>query len=132
MINTIQTALSGLAAASKKIEAGASNIANLTTEGSLEDPAHPPYSAVTTVQAAAEGGGVQADIVRKNPPYVPAYDPGSPFAGQDGAVGIPNVDLAEEAVNLSLAKTAYKASLSVIKTADEMQEELLKAFDKRV
>lgn len=131
MINAIRTALSGLAAASKRVEAGASNIANLTTAGSLEDPSRPPYAAVTTVQTA-ENGGVRAEIVQKDPPYVPAYDPGSPFAGQDGLVGVPNVDLAEEAVNLSLAKAAYKASLSVIRTADEMQDALLKSFDRRV
>ena len=39
------------------------------------------------------------------------------------------VDLSEEAVNLILAETEYKANLATIKTADEMSDELLDIFD---
>jgi flagellar basal-body rod protein FlgC len=77
------------------------------------------------------GQGVRADFVQKDPPFVPAYDPDSPFANADGIIGVPNVNLAEEAVNVSLAKTAYKANLATIKTVDEMQDDLLRILDKR-
>ena len=43
----------------------------------------------------------------------------------DGVV----IDLSEEAVNLLLAETEYKANLATIKTADEMSDELLGIFD---
>lgn len=132
MINTIQIALSGLAASSKKIEASAGNIANLNSAGSLTDPAHAPYSAVTTVQETDEGGGVKAAIIPKNTPFVPAYDPGSPFAETDGLVGVPNVNLAEEAVNITLAKTAYKANLKVIQAVSDLSRDLLGIFDDKV
>ena len=77
MINAIQTALSGLAAASKKIDASASNIANLTTEGSLTDPENPPYSSVTTVQQArtdnnGNGNGVTATVTGTN--FCPSFN----------------------------------------------------------
>ena len=39
------------------------------------------------------------------------------------------VELSEEAVNLLLAETEYKANLATIKTADEMSDELLDIFD---
>jgi flagellar hook protein FlgE len=39
------------------------------------------------------------------------------------------IDLSEEAVNLLLAETEYKANLATIKTADEMSDELLDIFD---
>lgn len=132
MINAIGIALSGLLGASKKVAATASNVANLNTAGSLEPGGQPPYGSLTTASTAQNNGGVKTEIIPKDPAFVPAYDPDSPFANSDGLIGVPNTDLAEEAVNLTLAKTAYKANLAVIKTADEMQDELLKSFDREV
>ena len=132
MINAIGIALSGLLGASRKVEAVASNVANLNNAGSLEPGGPAPYESVTTASAAQEAGGVKTDIIPKDPAFVPAYDPDSPFANGDGLIGVPNTDLAEESVNLTLAKAAYRANLAVIKTADEMQDELLKSFDREV
>ncbi len=137
MINAIQIALSGLAAASKKVEAAASNIANMTTSGSLTDPDKAPYGVLTTTQQAVtdqDGNvlGVRADIVPKNTPFIPAYDPDSPFANEDGLIGVPNVNLAGEAVNLNLAEITFKANLKVIEAASDLSEDLLRVFDDRV
>lgn len=132
MINAIQIALSGLAAASKKVETAAQNIANQTTEGALEGgEGSAPYNAQTVTQQAAQGGGVRAQAVPKNPPFVPSYHPDSPFADSDGLTGAPNVDLAEEAVSLSLAKIEYKANLKIIEAANELSDDLLGIFDDR-
>lgn len=120
-------------AASKKVEASASNIANMSSAGSL-DPSSPnqPYEALTTVQTSnGATGGVTANNIPKSPGVVNAYAPDSPFANSEGLVGAPNVDLAEEAVNLKLAELAYKANVSVIKTADEMSKALLSTFDEK-
>lgn len=135
MINTIQIALSGLNAASRKVEAVASNIANLQVEGSLDNPEQAPYTPLQTQQTAVtdengNGLGVKTDFIPKTQPFVPAYAPDSPFANSEGLIGVPNVDLAEEAVNLTIAKNAYKANLSVIKTTEEMTDELLKTLDR--
>ncbi|PJB69403.1 MAG: flagellar biosynthesis protein FlgC [Alphaproteobacteria bacterium CG_4_9_14_3_um_filter_47_13] len=137
MINAIQIALSGLSASTKKVEASASNIANLTTTGSLTDPAQAPYQAVTTVQTAlldnlGTGQGVKSEILPKNTPFVPSYSPDSPFADQKGLIGISNVNLAEEAVNLNLARYEYKANLKIIEISSELSQELLRIFDDRV
>lgn len=126
MINAIHIALSGLNAASRKVEASASNIANMQT---------PDYEPLTTVQKAqttenGQGSGVSAQNLPKTNPFTPSYEPDSPFANPQGVVNSPNVDLAEEAVNMSMAEAAYKASLAIIKTSDEMTQEMLKAFDK--
>lgn len=130
MIGAISTALSGLFAASKRMEASASNIANVSSAGALnEKDGHAPYSALTTVQKSNEGGGVQAGNIPKDPGFVPAYAPDSPFANKDGLIGVPNTDFAEDAVNLKLAETAYKANLATIKTANEMNNELLRILD---
>lgn len=133
MIGAISTALTGLFAASKRVEASASNIANASSAGSLDPTAtRQPYQALTTVQTANELGGTSAVNIPKKPGFVNAYAPDSPFANEDGLVGVPNVDLAEEAVNLKIAEITYKANISVMKTAGEMSDELLNMFDERV
>ena len=137
MINALQTALSGLLAASKKVEAGAANIANLTTAGSLDDPDYPPYAAQTVTQTAVtdsggNGLGVKSEIVSRDKPFVPAFSPDSPFANEQGLIGTPAVDLAEEAVNINLAEASYKANLKVLQTVSDLQDELIRTFDKKV
>jgi flagellar basal-body rod protein FlgC len=133
MIGAISTAITGLFAAGKRVEASANNIANAQSEGSL-DPNSPnqPYQAQTTVQkAVGESGGVAAYNIPKNPSVVGVYDPNSPFADANGNIGVPNVDLAEEAVNLKLAEISYKANLATIKTASEMSDALLNIVDEK-
>lgn len=133
MIGAISTALTGLLAATQRVGASASNIANLGSAGSLDpQSANQPYQAVTTVQTANAGGGVTSNVVPKKPGIVNAYAPDSPFANADGLVGTPDVDLAEEAVNMKLAEISYKANISVIKTTEDMTEELLNTVDKKV
>lgn len=121
-------------AATNRVSASASNIANMTTAGSLQAGKQAPYDALTTRQSAmtdtqGNGAGVRSDVVSAGRPFIPSYAPDSPFADANGIIGTPNVDLAEEAVNLSLAETTYKANISVIKTAEEMSDELLRIFD---
>ena len=132
MIGAISTALTGLFAASKRVEASANNIANASSAGSL-DPSSPnkPYEALTTVQTANAGGGTSAVNVPKKPGFVNAYAPDSPFANAQGQVGAPNVDLTEEAVNLKLAEIAYKANIATLRAAQELAEETNRLLDKK-
>ena len=138
MINVIANALSGLTAATKKVEASASNVANLTTAGALDEKDGPkPYETLKTVQTSVadqdgNGQGVRARNIPKDPGFVQAYDPDSPFADENGYIGVPNTDLAEEAVNLKLAEITYKANLKTLQVAKETTEELLRTFDDRL
>ena len=59
------------------------------------------------------------------------YSPDSPFANSEGIIGVPNVDLAEEAVNLQIARTTYKANAAVIRVTEELSDELLRVLDKK-
>lgn len=131
MLSAINIALSGLESATQKLNTSAANIANLQTAGSLEPGGQAPYTPVTTVQETTDNGGVATYVVPKNDPFTPVYSPDSPFANADGVIGVPNVDLAEEAVNLMIAKTTYKANLASIKTANEMSEELFRVLDEK-
>ncbi|MCB1532897.1 MAG: flagellar biosynthesis protein FlgC [Alphaproteobacteria bacterium] len=135
MLGTINIALSGLEAASKRVNASASNIANLQTVGSVEADGKAPYDPLTTKQTAlnidGNGAGVRSEIVSAGRPFVPSYSPDSPFANAEGLIGVPNINLAEEAVNLLIAETTYKANIATLKTAEELSDELLSIVDDR-
>lgn len=130
MTDALSIALSGLRAQTTRLAATASNIANASTSGTVPnaDPSAPAstlYTPVTVDFSSQAGGGVSAQVRPDPDAYSVIYDPSSGYANADGLVAVPNVDLAQEAVNLLETKALYKANLSVIKTQDEMLGDLL-------
>ena len=134
-MSTINTALSGLQAASVRLAGAASNTANMRTRGPvpatkpsepLPTPPRPDqprvYQAVETVQTAEAGGGVRARNVPVTPAYQVEYDPDSVDANEDGEVAAPNVDLTRDVVDQLEAMRAFRANLSVIQAAEEMDD----------
>lgn len=138
MINAIQIALSGLNAASNAANVAASNIANVTTTGKLDNQggssAYQPQVSVNTALTGPEGEGlgVTATTIPSTRPAVPTYSPNSPDANADGLVATPDVDLGEQIVNLQLANTAYKANVKTAQAASDMDKDLLAIFDHKV
>jgi flagellar hook-associated protein FlgK len=111
-INSLfSTALSGLNAAGAMLNTGASNIANLESNG---------YKAARVNLAEARGGGVDVVSITRDP------SPG--VIDENGEEGS-NVDLATEMVNLKRGATLYKANAAVVKVADEVTGTLLDMFD---
>ncbi len=110
MINGISSALSGLAAAAKKVAVAADNIAN---EGSTSAPA-----------ASTANGGVQSEIVLRSPASVAAYDPGSPYADSEGMIMRPDIDTTQELMRAKEAEMAYKTNAVVMARIKTLQEAL--------
>jgi len=129
MVQTIGIALSGLDSASKRLYASASNIANARSTGTLDGSGRQPYFAVDTQNQNNGQGGVSTQIVPKQTPFVPSFDPGSPLANEQGMVAAPNVNLDTELVNTAIAEYSYKANALVIDKSQEMAETLLNSFD---
>ncbi len=137
MTSAIGTALSGLQASSKRVEASASNIANSRNSIGREDadvraaappekPSDPPvYRPVRVHQESVSGGGVRAETVPIRPPHVLAYAPEDPKADTEGYVARPNVDYATEFVEMSQAQHAYEANIRTIETENKMIGALL-------
>lgn len=130
MGDPISIAVSGLNAASLRLDAAASNIANSQDTAPLTpQPGDPqPYQPIEVTQTATPGGGTQAADQPVTPPSSAIFDPGSPFADSNGNVASPNVDLAQQLVNLDIASISYDANLKVIRTAQQMQGYLLNIF----
>jgi flagellar basal-body rod protein FlgC len=125
-------ALSGLNAASRRLQVSASNVANAQSTGALPNangtvPAGAPqaYAPLQVVQSASAGGGVQTSVTTVTPSTTTVFDPQASFANQDGLVATPNVDLAQEFVGQLLASYSFAANVAVLKTNDQNTKSLL-------
>jgi flagellar basal-body rod protein FlgC len=125
-------ALSGLNAASRRLQVSASNVANSQTTGALPNadgtvPAGAPvaYAPLALVQTASADGGVQTSVTTVTPPTTAVFDPQASFANQDGLVAAPNVDLAQEFVGQLLASYSFAANAAVLKADDRNTKTLI-------
>jgi flagellar basal-body rod protein FlgC len=131
MIPALSTALSGMQAATARLAASASNVANVRSTGPLPGPGLAPadgrraYVPVDVVQRSDPTGGVATAYAPRRPAHGPGYAPGSPDADERGLVAAPNVDLAAEAVSQIEALLAFKANAAVARAVDRMTESTL-------
>jgi len=140
MSSAISSAVSGLHAASMRVEASASNIANSRNSIPLDEarvadtpprpqsdprPRPPVYEPVRVHQESVPGGGTRAEFAPVEAPHVKVYAPDDRIADKDGMIARPNVDYVGEIVNLNQAEHAYKANLKVIATENAMIGALL-------
>jgi len=125
------------------VNVAASNIANVRTTGPL-----PASDGSTSAGAASSSasfpaayvplqvnqvdqssgstpGGTSANVSTVSPSYTAQSDPTAPFANQEGLVAAPNVDLANEFVQLATAKYSYIANAKVIRAYSETEKTLL-------
>lgn len=66
-------------------------------------------------RAGSAGGGVRVSEVFRDPSeFIPVYNPSHPDADGDGYVMMPNVDRAEETVDLMAATHSYNANITVV------------------
>ena len=129
-MSILSIAASGLAAASRRLEVSASNVANASDTGPLPDAPNaanfaPVYAAQRVDQVDVAGGGTVANVSTASPGYVTQYDPTAPFADKNGLVAAPNVDLANEAVQQITARVDFAANAKVIQVYSEMMKSLL-------
>ena len=142
-MSTLSIATSGLSAASSRLNVAASNIANVLTTGALpatggagasssaSGSSNLPavYVPLQVNQVAQSGGSTQggtvATVSAVSPGFVAQSDPGSPFANQDGLVAAPNVDPANDFVQLAVAKYAFAANAKVVQAYSDMSKSLL-------
>ena len=134
MVTSIPISLSGLNAAQKRLQASASNIANLRTSevnpDTSADGKTTAYSTREVIQKSEnlQGGvgvGVSATIVEREDGTTLISDPTSPFADMSGLVAMPNISIEEEILNLTTAKIAYKTNAFAIKVAKDTENSLI-------
>ena len=124
-------AVSGMLAASRRLEVSAQNVANVRSDGALPDaqgnyaPDAPrPYTPLRVDQVELATGGTRAVVSEVSPGYVATYNPSAPYANQDGLVAAPSVDLADELVQQLIASYTYAANARVVTSHNQMVKSL--------
>jgi flagellar basal-body rod protein FlgC len=127
-MSTLASALaasgSALTAERVRIEAAVSNLANAdSTRGADGQPYRrrdvvlEPEGTNTfdSMVGRVSAAGVRvAAVIEDQTPFQRRYEPSHPDADADGFVAVPNVDEAEEMVNMLGAARAYQANLTAI------------------
>jgi len=86
-------AASGMAAATRRLEVSARNVANARSDGPLPSAGAAvtasfgaPFTPWRVDQVEVAGGGTYAQVSAVDPGQVPSYDPDAPYADQNGLV----------------------------------------------
>lgn len=126
---------SGMTANRLWLDLISNDIANIYTAGVPGDPSRPVYrrnlpvfSELLTMQSGAIPG---EDRYKKSGVHVPriiqdsseprmVHDPSHPYANQEGYVAYPNINIANEMVNMIAATRAYDANVTVFEAGKNM------------
>ncbi len=130
-MDSVSISLSGLMVQNNRMATAASNIANVTTVGAIPTDANPTSTVYKPLSVSAialsnygEPAGVRS-VINEDDSFSVIYEPDSTYANAEGFIAVPDVSLEREAVNMMVAKNAYKANLNVLKAQREMLGELL-------
>lgn len=132
-LNTLNIAGSALTAERFRTDIILQNLANLNT---TMTPEGTPYRRQQVVfeerginfketlrneKYKLDGGGVRvAEVVENQSEFTPVFNPTHPHADVNGYVMMPNVNRAEETVDLMAASRAYEANLTALKVVQSM------------
>jgi len=126
LFSAFRIAGSGATAQGQRLNAVASNLANADSaagpDGQVYKARHVIFEA-TKVEGAGAANGANAQGVKvsqvtvDNAPPRRLHDPKHPMADADGYVSMPNVNVAEEMVNMISAARSYENNIEVMNTA---------------
>jgi flagellar basal-body rod protein FlgC len=123
LLSAINASASGLDAQRARMEVAISNMANADSTTSADGTPYRRREVVLSSQpfessldpAANAVGGVKVEAVREDQSgFDLRYEPDNPSANGDGYVAYPNVQVAEEMVDMISAARAYQANLTAI------------------
>lgn len=138
ILTALKISGSGLKAERARLNVTAMNLANANTTRTMEGG---PYKAKSVVFGARPVANFQdtlnatqsrlrtvevVEVVEDDKPFREVYDPSHPDADDNGIVRFPNVDLAEQMVDMISAKRGYEANVTAI---DAVKSMAMKALD---
>jgi flagellar basal-body rod protein FlgC len=132
MSSILSIAVSGISAASERLQDSASNVANADSDGPL--PSADPEIAAQFPQAympkevnqvETAGGGTKAVVANVQPGTVPAYDPTAPYADQNGMVAEPNVNYTTQAMQQLTARYDMVFNVYVARVYSRLMKSLV-------
>jgi flagellar basal-body rod protein FlgC len=130
MSKTFEIASSALVANSQRLNTVASNLANAESVAGPDGQVYRARKVVFEsylVPGGADGGqGVHVREVTTDPsPPKRIYEPSHPMADADGYINMPNVEVADEMVDMIAASRAYQTNVEVMNTAKALMQKTL-------
>jgi len=133
-LTAMQISGSALKAERARLNIAAMNLANANTTRTIEGG---PYKAKSVVFAAKPLEGVNfqdtlnstterlrkvevVQVSEDKAPFKEVYDPSHPDADANGVVRFPNVNVAEQMVDMMSAKRSYEANVTALDAAKSM------------
>ena len=127
--NVFNIAASALTAQSQRLNTVASNMANAETAAGAGGNVYKAREVIfEAVPQDGKSGGVGvkvSQVVEDQSPPRRVFDPKHPMADQDGYISLPNVNVAEEMVNMISASRSYQSNVEVMNTAKNLLLKLL-------
>jgi len=134
MFNAFSVIASGMKAQRVRMNIIASNLANVNSTGGTSGGPYRRRDVVfSTVKESPNfrdvmdtaGGGVLqgvrvSSIIEDQRPMKSVYEPGHPGADSNGYVQYPNINTAEEMVNMISASRSYEANVNAFRATKEM------------
>lgn len=122
---------SGLTSQRLRLDLIANNIANVhttrTQEGGPYQRLVPVFAQrLAMVKGTSQGAGVAVTgiLEDESPPRL-VYEPGHPEADEQGFISYPNINVANEMVDMIGATRAYEANATVIEAAKDLAEKAM-------
>lgn len=116
---------SGMGAQSVRLNATASNLANINSVSG--DPQqvyrarHPVFETVMAAAGPEASAGVRVlGVIEDATAPAPVYEPGHPEANDAGYIYRGNVDLASEMTNMISASRAYQNNVEILNTSKDL------------
>jgi flagellar basal-body rod protein FlgC len=123
MIQALHTAIAGLRVSAQRLGVAAENIANARSTGNLSPyDGYVPKQLVQSTNATGDPTATTQPVSQASLPY---YDPNNSKADANGLIGQPNVDLAANIVDATIAQRSYEANMVTLRTASDMMKVLL-------
>jgi len=115
---------SAMSAQAQRLNVVASNLANADSATSASGAAYRAKQVVFEATPAQGGGastGVKVRQVVEDPsPLKQVYDPKHPMADENGYVGMPNVNVVDEMVNMLSASRSYQTNVETMNAAKSL------------
>ncbi len=131
LFSAFRIAGSGATAQGQRLNVVASNLANADSaagpDGQTYQARHVVFEAVNADGAGAAGAqGVRVrQVTTDNSAPRRLHDPKHPLADAQGYVSLPNVNVAEEMVNMISAARSYENNIEVMNTAKSLLQKTL-------
>lgn len=130
LMNSFQIAGTALTANSQRLNAVASNLANAESvagpDGQVYRARKVVFEAFELPQSGTESAGVRVrEVVTDQSPPKRIYDPKHPLADGEGYISMPNVEVADEMVDMIAASRAYQTNIEIMNTAKTLMQRTL-------